>query len=96
MLNDCPELYRSIQQAKEGLLQRHQYSFHGTPCYIIGTKAFDCRHGPDQKKAFKSKQENVKIRSVIVMLSTVEVKYLKQALHFVIQVYKAYNVTLSL
>ena len=30
------------------------------------------------------------------MLSTVEAKYLKQALHFVIQVYKAYNVTLSL
>jgi hypothetical protein len=26
----------------------------------------------------------------------VEAKYLKQALHFVIQVYKAYNVTLSL
>lgn len=37
-------------------------SFDGTPFHIIGTKAFDCKHGPDRKKAFKSKLENAKNR----------------------------------
>jgi hypothetical protein len=35
-------------------------SFDGTPFHVIGTKRFDCKHGPDRKKVFKSKLENAK------------------------------------
>lgn len=32
--------------------------FDGVPFTIIGTKSYDCQHGPDRKKAFKQKRKN--------------------------------------
>ena len=31
------------------------------PFSIIGSKVFDCQHGPDRKKAFKARQANEKV-----------------------------------
>ena len=37
-------------------------AFDGVPFSIIGSKVFDCQHGPDRKKAFKARQANEKVR----------------------------------
>ena len=36
-------------------------AFDGVPFSIIGSKVFDCQHGPDRKKAFKARQANEKV-----------------------------------
>lgn len=38
--------------------------FDGVPFSIIGTKVFDCQHGPDRKKAFKARLANDKVFSL--------------------------------
>jgi hypothetical protein len=35
--------------------------FDGSPFFIIATKVFDCRHGPDRKKASKKKLAQEKV-----------------------------------
>ena len=78
MLNDCQNYIDPFSKPRKVYFKDTSISFDGTPFYIIGTKAFDCKHGPDRKKVFKSKLQNAKKRSVIVMLSTVEVKYISK------------------
>ena len=36
-------------------------TFDEVPFSIIGSKVFDCQHGPDRKKAFKARQANEKV-----------------------------------
>ncbi|CAH3024912.1 unnamed protein product [Porites evermanni] len=35
--------------------------FDGVPFSIIGTKVFDCQHGPDRKKSFKARHSEEKV-----------------------------------
>lgn len=35
--------------------------FDGVPFSIIGTKVFDCQHGPDRKKSFKARHAEDKV-----------------------------------
>ncbi|CAH3189586.1 unnamed protein product [Porites lobata] len=37
-------------------------TFDGVPFSIIGTKVFDCQHGPDRKKSLKARHSEEKIR----------------------------------
>ena len=60
MLNDCQNYIDPFSKPRKVYFKDTSISFDGTPFYIIGTKAFDCKHGPDRKKVFKSKLENAK------------------------------------
>ena len=53
--------HRSLCQAKESLFKGDKIPFDGVPFSIIGTKVFDCQHGPDRKKSFKARHAEDKV-----------------------------------
>ena len=51
---------RSIQKAKKNLFKGNRLPFDGVPFMIIGSKIFDCQHGPNRKKNEKAKSSTQK------------------------------------
>ena len=71
-------------------------AFDGVPFSIIGSKVFECQHGPDRKKAFKARQANEKLcfafcKSLMLVVTPIASRLLLLLLKINKSLYRAYT-----